>query len=181
MAKKENKQHTLPKVQRAIVKCLAEEGQKDISEVNDSINGHYKSTNTAVHRLEEEKLIEKVGSKTYKNVSFPRYWLTSQGVFMALTDEETDFKKLTLRIEAQKNKDLSVIKPFIGIFKDVMPELKPMLKDLFVPLFRDYDLDKKITDEHNLALEKIVDNSPEDVKAFFSMFLNVREKVKGTE
>jgi len=76
MTKKEGKQHTLPQVQRKIVRCLAEEGQKVINEINDNINGHYKSTNTAVHRLEEEQMIEKVGFKPYKNVGYNLYWLT---------------------------------------------------------------------------------------------------------
>jgi hypothetical protein len=179
IAKTKEKQQSLPKTQRKIVLCLAEQGAKDISEINKSINGYnngnYKSVNIAVHKLEEKGLIKKYGSKDYKRISYPRYWLTRYGTFLALSDEKTDLTKLASQIEAYPNNDLCMVKPLVAISKDALPQFKPVLQDIFTPLFKDYKLDQSLAVEPRRFFDSAGDGS-EDLRALFDLFLSVRNK-----
>ena len=73
-------------VERLIILNLAENEPQTKRKTSKEISKYYKSTWDAFTRLEEKKLIKQVGTITYNNVEYHGYWLTEQGIVMALME-----------------------------------------------------------------------------------------------
>jgi len=87
------KRNILPSLQRRIVHCLALKGPQTINEIKKNIlllklapHSHYKSTWQAVQWLSKKNLVQKVTVKEYRGRKYPRFWLTDQGIVVALID-----------------------------------------------------------------------------------------------
>jgi hypothetical protein len=80
------KSQFLPPLQKRILLCLAKSHPRTINETKGAIKGHYKSTWTAFNSLEEKGIITKIGTKEYRGNEYPRFWLTTAGVFIALIE-----------------------------------------------------------------------------------------------
>jgi len=82
---------------------LAQKGSQTINEIKTNIPllklahvAHYKPTWLAVKSLGQKGLIQKVGAKEYRGRKYPTYWLTDEGVLVALIEganPETLLKK----------------------------------------------------------------------------------------
>lgn len=87
MSKRKRNRNNLGKLQRRIILHLAEGCPETINETDKKIHsssGHYKSTNFAFHSLETKGLIKKYDPKEYLNRKFDTYWLTVEGLRVAL-------------------------------------------------------------------------------------------------
>jgi len=87
------KRNILPPLQRRIVHCLALEGPQTINKIKENIvhlelarRSHYKATWQAVQSLEEKHLIQKVTVIEYRGKKYPRFWLTDEGIVVAVID-----------------------------------------------------------------------------------------------
>lgn len=187
MSKKKTEHHTSKSRQRRVVQCLAEQGAQTINEAKKNMKADYKATYQAFQSLEKQGIIEKVSIKKYKNQEFSKFWLTREGIINAVVDGQTNLNRLVRNIEKLKGKNLSSMMPFIGLLKDAMPTLRPILKDIFVPLFKKYgnDLNRKASDDEMqgaYALLKITMGVEDaELKAFFESFMKLRNKVKGSD
>jgi len=89
MSKQEVKSNILPPLQKRIILHLAKSGAQTINETDKAVSGlegHYKSSYTALKTLEEKKLVKQTEIKTYRTIEYPRYWLTQAGIFFALVE-----------------------------------------------------------------------------------------------
>jgi hypothetical protein len=83
------KGNNLPSLQKRILLYLAKHEPQTINETVKGIRSSqyrssYKSSWTAFNSLEKKGLIKKADVKTYRGREYPRFWLSSAGVFMAL-------------------------------------------------------------------------------------------------
>lgn len=177
MSKTKAERHTLGSRQKSVIRCLTQKGAQTINEAKKNMKADYKSTNQAFHSLENRGLIQKVSVKEYNKQEFPQFWLTSEGVLMALMDEKVDLNRLIWNIELLKGKDLASVKPFIGFFKCAPQPLRVMLKDVLSPLFKKYDLDRKLSDDEMQAFQKFIAASSPEFQTLFDAFLKLRSKV----
>jgi len=74
----------LPPLQKRIVLHLAKNEPQTVNETVKSLNGSYKSFWVAFNKLEKKQVIKKLTVKSYRGQEFPRFWLTSAGVLIAL-------------------------------------------------------------------------------------------------
>jgi len=79
MSKLKVKGYNWGSLQERIILHLAKNGPKNINRTAKEISSHYKSTHTAFTSLKEKGFIKKVSTMTY-----PQYWLTFEGLFLAL-------------------------------------------------------------------------------------------------
>lgn len=172
------KGHDFPPLQKRIILSLAAHGCQTINEVRKGFSGHYKSCWIAFDSLEKKKVIRKIDVKTYRGREFPRYWLTSPGVFIALAEGATARDLLDRTVKTYpKDKDLQCcleIAPLTGIeipkialsailSKGKLEEsdfmkilLTPMQKDLSVEQFkRLIEILKKYPDEYKRVKSQI--------------------------
>ena len=96
MTQPKEKEHTsnpikksqfLPPLQKRILLSLAGSQPQTISETVKAINGHYKSSWTAFNSLEAKGIIKKIDVKNYRGNQYPRFWLTTAGIFIALIEK----------------------------------------------------------------------------------------------
>jgi len=180
------KGNTLTRLQKAIIRFLAEKGASTINEAKESLNEHYKSTWIAFKNLEAKGLIRKSGEKIHCGRKYPQYWLTEKGIFTILTMEEgISLKSLMRTIEKQKGYDLTSIEPFIRLLEDAPPSIKRLLKDIFTPIFESgLDLNREITKQEAEAFSNFINSlaqkSPE-IHNFITAFLELRQKVKSSK
>ena len=93
-----NTNHFITPLQKKILLFLAVDRPLTINETVKSIKGNYRSSWDAFKELELKKLVKNVGFKTYRNVEYPRYWLTENGVFFAIS-EKVDSSILFRRVQ----------------------------------------------------------------------------------
>lgn len=105
MSRQKTKSNKLPSLQKRVVLCLAQEGSQTKNEIKTNIPRlkyalgrvtHYKPTWLAIKSLGQKGLVQEVGTKEYRGRKYPTYWLTDEGVFVALfegANPETLLKK----------------------------------------------------------------------------------------
>jgi len=105
MSKGKTKGNKLPPLQKRVVLCLAQEGSQTKNEIKTNIPrlkyafarvAHYKPTWLAIKSLGQKGLVQEVGTKEYRGRKYSRYWLTDEGVLVALIEganPETLLKK----------------------------------------------------------------------------------------
>jgi hypothetical protein len=84
MSKTESQYPILPPLQKRIVLCLAYKGSQTINQLAKNLKSQYKATYIAFQSLENKSIIKKVGQKEYRNRNYPLYWLTDEGLILAL-------------------------------------------------------------------------------------------------
>jgi DNA-binding MarR family transcriptional regulator len=169
MIKNNEKKHNLGKNQYEILKFLAENGAHSIYATNNKLHSfsHYHATHTAFKSLENKGLIQKLENS--------KFWLTSKGIFTALTDENVTLKPLVRNIEKYKHKDLSKLTPVIDMLEKT-PILRSMVRPI-LPLFEKYgsELEHKLSQEEMETVYKAFEGSP--LKEVFDAFLKLREEI----
>lgn len=98
MSKAIAKSDNLPSLQKAIILNLADNEPQTINQTAQAIAKGYRPTWTAINTLENKKLIVKTGIKKYRNQDFPCYWLTDEGIIIALM-EGADASKLLMELK----------------------------------------------------------------------------------
>lgn len=86
MSKLKSKGDNLPPLQKRIILNLAENNPQTINETVGKISGHYKPSWIAFKSLEQKGLIKKIDTKTYRARHYPRFWLTVEGVLIAVLE-----------------------------------------------------------------------------------------------
>jgi hypothetical protein len=81
-------------VEKLIVLNLAENEPQTKRKTAKSISKYYKSTWDAFKSLEEKKLIKKAGTTSINNNEYPCYWLTDEGIMMAIMEGASPQKLL---------------------------------------------------------------------------------------
>lgn len=90
---------SLELLEKMIILNLAENKPQTKRATAKAISKQYKSTWNAFERLEKKKLIKQATTIIYNNTEYPRYWLTDEGILIALI-ENANPKKL---LEQTKN------------------------------------------------------------------------------
>ena len=104
------KNQYLPPLQKRILLCLAKSHPQTINETVKAIKGHYKSSWTAFNSLKGKKIITKIDTKKYRGNEYPRFWLTTAGIFIALIESVNPKALLTKTLEIYpENKVLQCI------------------------------------------------------------------------
>jgi hypothetical protein len=86
MSKTKMKSDNLPSLQRLIVLHLAETEPQTINQTVKALSKFYKATWIAFNSLEKKKLIRKTDVKEYRGREYDRFWLTDEGMIMALME-----------------------------------------------------------------------------------------------
>jgi hypothetical protein len=74
----------LPPLQLKIVLNLAEFGSQTINQITKNLKSQYKATYIAFESLKRKGIIQEIGKKEYRNREFPIYWLSNEGLIIAL-------------------------------------------------------------------------------------------------
>jgi len=118
------KRDYLQSLQKRILLYLAKHEPQTINETVNGIRSRqyrssYKSSWTAFNSLEKKGLIKKTDVKTYRGREYPRFWLSSAGVFMALVEGASPQDLLVKTVKAYPNDKVLQccleIAPFTGI------------------------------------------------------------------
>jgi hypothetical protein len=88
------KGNNLPSLQKMIVLHLSENDPQTMHKTAQTISKHYKPTWTAFKSLETKKLIKKTSIKEHAGRKYPSYWLTDEGIIMALMEGANSNKLL---------------------------------------------------------------------------------------
>jgi hypothetical protein len=86
MSKTKMKGDNLPSLQKLIVLHLAENEPQTINQTVKALSKFYKATWIAFNSLEKKKLIRKTDVKEYRGREYDRFWLTDEGMIMALME-----------------------------------------------------------------------------------------------
>ncbi|MCW4023082.1 MAG: hypothetical protein NWF02_08005 [Candidatus Bathyarchaeota archaeon] len=121
MSKSTVKSGNLPSLQRAIVLNLAENEPQTINETVKALSKSYKATWIAFNSLETKSLIHKIDVKHYRGREYPRFWLTAEGIVMALM-EGANFEGL-LEHAKIRYPDAKTLHCFLEIMPYTKPEL----------------------------------------------------------
>ena len=90
MLKKQNKEHILNQqfltpLQKKILLFLAVHDPQNIKELDDAIEGNYRSTWAVFQELKKKNLIKEITVKHYRGRDIPRFWLSDMGIAFALS------------------------------------------------------------------------------------------------
>ena len=121
MSKSNIKSDNLPSLQRLIVLNLADSKPQTINETVKAISKSYKATWIAFNSLEKKNLIEKIDVKNYRGREYPRFWLTAEGIVMALM-EGASFDKLLEQAKVL-HPDAKILHCFLEIMPYTNPEI----------------------------------------------------------
>jgi len=126
MSSQKSKGSILPPLQRRIILCLADGGLQTINEITSNIPllklakvCHYKPTWMAVKWLGKKGLVREAGKKEYRGREYPQFWLTSDGVLVALT-EGAPLERLLARTKEIYPKDET-----LACYLEVVSRLNP--------------------------------------------------------
>jgi hypothetical protein len=86
MSKPKHKGDNLPPLQKRIVLNLAQNNSRTINETVRNVGSHYKPSWIAFKSLEEKGLIKKISKKHYRGREYPEFWLTVEGVLVAMLE-----------------------------------------------------------------------------------------------
>jgi hypothetical protein len=121
MSNAKMKSDNLHPLQKLIILNLAENEPETINELTQAISKSYKPTHTAFKSLVRKKLITKTGAKSYRGQHFPRYWLTDEGMIMALMEGANADKLLQL------TKNLYPEAEIAHCFLEIIPLFDPVI------------------------------------------------------
>ena len=121
MAKTLTKNDTLPSLQKAIVTYMADNEPKTIRQISKGLSKDYSATYTSFKSLEKKKLVSKTTVKRYREQDFDCYWLTDEGMIMALM-EGADADKLLAQTKTL-NPDAEITHCFL----QVIPLFDPVI------------------------------------------------------
>jgi hypothetical protein len=128
MSRKKMKEHmskgiassdNLPSLQQAIIMYLAKSDPQTINQIANEIDKDYSNTHTAFKSLIRKKLVTKTGTKRYREQEFTCYWLTDEGILIALM-EGTSADKLL-----EKTRTLYPDAKVTHCFLQIMPLFDP--------------------------------------------------------
>lgn len=80
------KSDNLPPLQQAIIMYLAGNDPQTIRGIAEAISKDYSNTHTAFKSLVSKKLVVKTAIKHYRKQDYIRYWLTDEGIILALME-----------------------------------------------------------------------------------------------
>lgn len=80
------KEYRLHKLQKMILLYLAENEPQTANETSLKLKKSYKPTSTAFKTLKKRNLIAETEIKNYRNREYSEYWLTDQGIILALLE-----------------------------------------------------------------------------------------------
>lgn len=133
MSKLKTKGNKLPSLQKRVILCLAQKGLQTINEIKTNIPRlqyalaratHYKPTWLAIKSLGKKGLVQEIGTKEYRGRKYPTYWLTDEGILVALIEganPETLLKK-TREIFPENHTLLYCI--------EIIPKLNPRVLEI---------------------------------------------------
>jgi DNA-binding MarR family transcriptional regulator len=111
--------NNLGPLQKDIILCLARNGPQDISETAKALHGHYKSTHVAFESLVQKGLIQPVREKEYRGQRYPQFWLTFEGLMLALVNHANqDILKQTQESLHGKNAEIDLVFEMARILPD---------------------------------------------------------------
>jgi len=84
MSKIASQCHILQPLQKRIILSLAHKGPQTIHETAKNVGSQYKATYIAFQSLKSKGLIKNEGVKTYRNRKYSLFWLTDEGLVLAL-------------------------------------------------------------------------------------------------
>lgn len=128
MSKQKTKDHKLPPLQKRVLLCLAKMGPQTINEIKNNIpqlepaqtrKSHYKPTWLAVKALGQKDLVHETGLKEYRGRKYPRFWLTDEGIVVAVI-EGFDPNYLL-----EKTKETYPNNQILLYFLEIAPKLNP--------------------------------------------------------
>ena len=119
MSKSKMKGDNLPPLQKLIVLHFAESEPQTINKTVKAISKSYKPAWTAFNSLKEKKLIRKADVKEYRGREYDRYWLTDEGMIMAMMEGASSEKLL------KQTKILYPDAEIIHCFLEMMPFIDP--------------------------------------------------------
>lgn len=124
MSKPTIKSDYLPPLQKIIVLYLAENAPQTINQTVVAISKSYKPAWIAFNSLEKKNLITKKDMKSYRGRDYPRYWLTDEGMIMALMEGASADKLL------EQTKILYPDTKIIHSFLEITPFFHPQVMKL---------------------------------------------------
>ncbi|NLE05044.1 MAG: hypothetical protein GX638_09625 [Crenarchaeota archaeon] len=130
MSKPQNTQHmstinlksdNLPSLQKLIIIHLSKNSPQTINETVNALSKSYKPVWMAFNSLQKKKLIRKTQIKTYRNRDFSKYWLTDEGMILAMLEGANPEFLL------QESKVLFPELKFVHCFLESVPKLEPFV------------------------------------------------------
>ena len=119
MSKSKLKGDNLHPLQKLIVLHFAENEPQTINQTVKAISKSYKPTWIAFNSLEKKKLIRKTDVKEYRGREYDRFWLTDEGMIMAMMEGASSEKLL------EQTKVLYPDAEIIHCFLEMMPFIDP--------------------------------------------------------
>jgi hypothetical protein len=119
MPNPKTKSDNLQSVEKLIVLNLAENKPQTKRKTAKAISKYYKSTWDAFRSLEGKKLIRQAATITYNGIEYPCYWLTDEGIIMALTEGASPERLLT------RTKSLYPEAKITHAFLEIVPSFHP--------------------------------------------------------
>ena len=162
-----NKQKFLSPLQRKILLFLAVNYPADINETVKAIKGNYRSSWDAFKELEKKNLIKPVKSKRYRGRDYDQFWLSANGILIAMSE------KVKSKILLRKAQDIYPEKRGLHFLIEVIPVLGESAFDmLFLAVvnkgkFDDSDLisifasQKKLSNKEIRKYHSILERYPE--------------------
>jgi len=86
MIKRNVESHILPLLQRDMILYLAKEGSHTKNAIASGVSRSYQPTWTAFKSLEKKSLIKETDVKTWRGREYQQFWLTDNGVLIALAE-----------------------------------------------------------------------------------------------
>jgi hypothetical protein len=121
MSKPKESKHmsNLPPLQKLIILHMAKTKPQTMNRIAKEISKEYKSTWTAFKSLERKKLIDAQGTKPNSKTEYKCYWLTGEGMIMALLENANSEKLL------EQTKVLYPDNTVYHCFLEMMPFIHP--------------------------------------------------------
>lgn len=132
------KKDLLPPLQKKIALHLAQTEPKTMNETAEEMNGQYKSYWLAFNKLEKKQVIKKIDLKSYHGQEYPRFWLTSTGVLVAL------FEGISFELLLEKTSEIYPDDKNLQIILELAPLLGvEVFKLAFLTLLKKGKLEEK--------------------------------------
>jgi hypothetical protein len=107
--------YSLHKLQRMILLHLAENEPQTVNETSIKIDKSYKPTSTAFKTLEKMNLITETKIKNYRNRKYSEFWLTDEGIVLAIL-EGANQEKMSKQTQELRPDDKA-----LHLFLDIAP------------------------------------------------------------
>jgi hypothetical protein len=179
-----NKNEFLTPLQKKLLLSLAVSKPQTKNEAVRAIGGNYRSGWDALRELEKKNLIKAVSHKLYRGRVYPRYWVTENGILLALS-EKTKPGILLRRTQEiyPENRNLQFLIEAIPIlgesaFNMVRLAVKTSGKIDKNDLISIFAAQKKLDDEELRRYNSILKKYPERYKQHVDYIKRVRKNLK---